>query len=137
MHKSTKTLSIQHPIIYRGKKIAAEVAASVKNFLISIYRISEVIKRKSVAALSTIAATFCSIIIETLYTESHRKPTEVPQISYGGRLICKTLSLYQRYTKGIQRAGAMEYGCPFTIYFSQIWHISCTFQKKTLPLHPI
>ena len=49
----------------KKQKIAAEVAASVKNFLISIYRISEVIKRKSAAALSTIAATFCSIIIET------------------------------------------------------------------------
>ena len=43
--------------------------------------------------------------------------------------------IYQRYTKGIQKAGAMEYGCPFAIYFSQNWHISCTFQKKTLPLH--
>jgi hypothetical protein len=49
----------------KTKKIAAEVAASVKNFLISIYRISEIIKRKSAAALSTIAAIFCSIIIET------------------------------------------------------------------------
>ena len=52
-------------MLFEQKKIAAEVAASVKNFLISIYRISEVIKRKSAAALSTIAATFCSIIIET------------------------------------------------------------------------
>ena len=39
------------------------------------------------------------------FIESHRKPIEVPQISYRGRLICKTLFLYQRYTKGIQRAG--------------------------------
>ena len=55
-------------ILSSDNKQAAEVAASVKNFLISIYRISEVIKCKSAAALSTIAATFCSIIIEM-----HRK----------------------------------------------------------------
>ena len=25
----------------------------------------------------------------------------------------------------------------FAKYFSQNWHISCTFQKKIVPLHPI
>ena len=34
-----------------------------------------------------------------------------------GRETCKTLFLYQRYTKGIQKAGAIKYGCPFAIYF--------------------
>ena len=38
------------------------------------------------------------------FIESHRKPRDVPQISYSGRLICKSLFLYQRYTKGIQKA---------------------------------
>ncbi len=60
---------------YRGKKIAAEVAASVKNFLISIYRTLQAIKHKVAATLSTIAATFCSIIIEA------QKATESPQMS--------------------------------------------------------
>ena len=36
-------------IIYRGKKIAEEVAASVKNFLISIYRTLQAIKHKVAA----------------------------------------------------------------------------------------
>jgi len=49
-------------ILSSDNKQAAEVAASVKNFLISIYRISEVIKRKSAAALSTIAATFAALL---------------------------------------------------------------------------
>ena len=31
-------------------------------------------------------------------------------------------------------AGAMGCGCTFAIYFSQNWHISCTFQKKIVPL---
>ena len=47
-----------------------------------------------------------------------------------GRLTCKSLFLYQRYTKGIQITGTMEYGCTFAIYFSQIWHISCTYQNR-------
>ena len=75
---STKPLKrrvFSTPIIYRGKKIAAEVAASVKNFLISIYRTLQAIKHKVAATLSTIAATFCSIIIEA------QKATESPQMS--------------------------------------------------------
>ena len=36
--------------------------------------------------------------------KSNRKPIEVPEISYGGPLIYKSLFLYQRYTKGIQKA---------------------------------
>ena len=36
------------------------------------------------------------------FIESHRKLIEVPQISYGGPLIYKSLFLYQRYTKGIR-----------------------------------
>ena len=38
------------------------------------------------------AEDFCSIIIEAqmLKHKSHRKPIEVPQISYSGRLICST-----------------------------------------------
>ena len=77
-------------ILSSDNKQAAEVATSVKNFLISIYRISEAIKCKSAATLSTIAATFCSIIIET-HQKSHRKPIDVPEISYRARLICKEL----------------------------------------------
>ena len=38
------------------------------------------------------------------FIESHRKPIEVPQISYGGPETCKSLFLYQRYTKGIEKA---------------------------------
>ena len=38
------------------------------------------------------------------FIESHRNPTDVPEISYGGPLIYKSLFLYQRYTKGIQKA---------------------------------
>ena len=75
-------------ILSSDNKQAAEVATSVKNIFISIYRTSEAIKCKSAATLSTIAATFCSIIIET-HQKSHRKPTDVPEISYGGRLICR------------------------------------------------
>ena len=70
-HKNTKTLSIQHlytSIIYRHNKQAAEVAAKSKYFLGSNYRTSEAIKPKSAATLSTIAATFCSIIIEQIFT---------------------------------------------------------------------
>ena len=88
--KSPQRWEFSTPIIYRGKKIAAEVAASVKNFLISIYRTLQAIKHKVAATLSTIAATFCIIIIEAqmLKHKSHRKPIEVPQISYSGRLTC-------------------------------------------------
>ena len=47
------------------------------------------------------------------YIEAHRKTerangklkaTEVLEMSYRGRLIYKSLFLYQRYTKGIQKA---------------------------------
>ena len=47
----------------------------------------------------------------------HRCPIDVPEISYSGPEISKSLFLYQRYTKGIQNIGAMEYGCPFAIFF--------------------
>ncbi|MBR2450628.1 MAG: hypothetical protein IKB40_03965 [Paludibacteraceae bacterium] len=50
--------------------------------------------------------------------ESNLAATENSQISYSSPEISKSLFLYQRYTKGIQMASAMEYGCPFTIYFS-------------------
>ena len=81
--KAPKRRVFSTPIIYRGKKIAAEVAASVKNFLISIYRTLQAIKHKVAATLSTIAATFCSIIIEA------QKATESPQMS----LLCSMLAL--------------------------------------------
>ena len=68
--------------------MAAEVAASAKNISISIHRTLEALKHKSAATLATIAATFCSINIEA-HHKSHRKPTEVPQMSYGDRLIYK------------------------------------------------
>lgn len=77
-------------ILSSDNKQAAELAENVKNIFISIYRTLEAIKCKSAATLSTIAATFCNIIIET-YQKSHRKPIDVPEISYRGRLICKEL----------------------------------------------
>ena len=68
--------------------MAAEVAASSKNISISIHRTLEALKHKSAATLATIAATFCSINIEA-HHKSHRKPTDIPQIS----LFCSMLAL--------------------------------------------
>jgi hypothetical protein len=48
-----------------AQKIAAELAAKSKYFLCSNHRTLEALKHKSAATLSIIAATFCSIIIET------------------------------------------------------------------------
>ena len=48
-----------------AQKIAAELAAKSKYFLCSNHRTLEVLKHKSATTLSIIAATFCSIIIET------------------------------------------------------------------------
>ena len=47
-----------------AQKIAAELAASAKNICISIHRTSKALNPQIAATLSTIAATFCSIIIE-------------------------------------------------------------------------
>ncbi len=52
-------------MLYRGtQKIAAELAAIAKNIFISNHRTLQAIKHKVAATLSTIAATFCSIIIQ-------------------------------------------------------------------------
>ena len=52
-------------ILYRGaQKPAVELAAKSKYFSGSNHRTLEPLKHKSAATLSTIAATFCSIIIE-------------------------------------------------------------------------
>ena len=48
-----------------AQKIAAELAAKSKYFLCSNHRTLEALKHKSAATLPNIAATFCSIIIET------------------------------------------------------------------------
>ena len=127
------------------------MAAISKYFSGSNNRTLEALKHKSAATLATIAATFCSINIEA-HHKSHRKPTDIPQISLfcsmlalipqsgdfslclgrlglpdrlpfskpkvnwllhtrsafrrtpSGRLIYKSLFLYQRYTKGIEKA---------------------------------
>ena len=55
-------------ILSSNNKPAAELAAKSKYFLGSNHRTSEAIKPKSAAILSTIAATFCSIIIEQIFT---------------------------------------------------------------------
>ena len=67
--KTPKRWVFSTTIVYRGTrytnpKIAAEVAAIAKNIFISIYCTSQALKHKSAATLSTIAATFSSIIIE-------------------------------------------------------------------------
>ena len=55
----------QYYKIYEAhKKTAAEVAASAKIFSISVFRTLEAVNPQLAATLSTIAATFCSIIIE-------------------------------------------------------------------------
>ena len=68
------------------------------------------------------------------FIESHRKPTEVPQISYGGPETCKSLFLYQRYTKGIQKTGKFsrlyQKCSKYAIYCKNIW----THQIFSLPL---
>ena len=55
-------------ILYRHNKPAAELAANSKYFSGSNYHTLEAINPKSTATLSTIAATFYSIIIEQIFT---------------------------------------------------------------------
>jgi len=98
-------------ILSSNNKQAAEVATSVKNFLISIYRTLEAIKCKSAATLSTIAATFCSIIIET-HQKSHRKPIDVPEISYRGRQICRDF-----LHKSTKKSANIKQNAPKKVHF--------------------
>ena len=70
--KLPKCRKYGNTIIYRGThKVAAELAAKSKYFSGSNHRTFEALKHKSAATLSTIAATFCSIIIEVC---PHRTP---------------------------------------------------------------
>ena len=66
--KLPKCRKYGNTIIYRGThKVAAELAAKSKYFSGSNYRTLEALKHKSAATLSTIAATFCIIIIENIH----------------------------------------------------------------------
>ena len=66
--KTTKCRRYGITILYRGtQKQAAEVAAISKYFSGSNDRTLEAINPKSAATLSTIAATFCIIIIENIH----------------------------------------------------------------------
>ena len=53
------------------------------------------------------------------FIESHRKPTDLLEMCYSGRLIYKSLFLYQGYTKGIQKIGNSAQPSALKNFFSE------------------
>ena len=80
------------------KKIAAEVAASAQFFSIRIYRTLEAVHSQSAATLSTITATFCSIIIEAGKQQIELCPTATHDRGSGNRVVSEdTANLLHTY----------------------------------------
>ena len=130
----------------RGKHINTILPASFKHLFIAIFTIvlsrpmgsNERLIASDFSAQNPFRAEdFCSIIIETRVYRKHQKPTELPQISYSSPEISKSLFLYQRYTKGIQKAGAIKYASLFCqVFFTKLayfLHIS----KKNRTFAPV
>ena len=71
----------------------------------------------------------------------HRRPTDILQMSHRSPMVFPKPASRFPYTKGILRVYKRKVQSnmllSFAKYFSQNWHISCIYQKKTLPLHSI